>query len=152
MLTERACWKSSKSGQEQRIDLQPFQIVKTMTSALYFKLGIGNPVESLHSNFIGLSRSCKNHLFYKPLETEPFSRETPQWTLRRLSVISLNSDLLITQHKWLWCNKCTCIPMSFDPALLSSNSFRNSKSHKRLILKVDQLLRHLITATKLKLV
>ena len=40
--------KSSKKG----INLQPFQIFKTMWSVFYFRLGIGNSVESLQNEFI----------------------------------------------------------------------------------------------------
>ena len=40
--------KSSKQG----INLQPFQIFKTMRNVFYFRLGIGNSAESFQSKLI----------------------------------------------------------------------------------------------------
>ena len=47
-----ASWKSWKSRQKQGIDLQPFQIFKTMRNVLYFRLGTGNSFENFQSKFI----------------------------------------------------------------------------------------------------
>ena len=68
ILRKRASLKSSKSLQKQGIDLQPFQIFKTMRSVFYFKLGIGNSVRSFQRKFkvprylkIGNKRSLETH-------------------------------------------------------------------------------------------
>ena len=47
-----ASLKSWKSRQKQGIDLQPFQIFKTMRSVFYFRLEIGKSFENFQSKFI----------------------------------------------------------------------------------------------------
>ena len=44
--------KSWKSRQKEGIDLEPFQIFKTMRKVFYFRLGIGNSFENFQSKFI----------------------------------------------------------------------------------------------------
>ena len=51
-----------KSSKTEGINLQPIQISKTMWSVFYFRLGIGNSVESFQNEFIVpryLKHSCR---------------------------------------------------------------------------------------------
>ena len=41
-----------KNSSKQEMDLQPFQIFRTMRSVFHFTLGIGKSFESVHRNFI----------------------------------------------------------------------------------------------------
>ena len=63
-----ASLKSWNSRQKQGIDLQPFQIFKTMRNVLYFRLGKGNSFENFQSKFI-----VPRYLKYSCLKSQGYS-------------------------------------------------------------------------------
>ena len=54
ILSKMANIRSPRSRQKGGIDLQPFQIFKTMMSVFYFRLGIGNSIRTFQRNLRSL--------------------------------------------------------------------------------------------------